>query len=288
MAAVDKISDIVENSPHKIFIGGISEALSSNMAMLLKIEQLEIDLDLRGKINLDSCNKSFQELQVSHKIAISTLKEKEFNISNLLHSDKQKKPISLMEDGKGGVIVRGLEEEVVHSANEICSLLEHGLAKRRIVDTLLNKHSSRSHSVFSITIHVKEAIVDDEDLIKCGKLNLVDLAVLDCDPYLGDMKEFIQEFNQTNGLFKIVRIMREKFQATTTLKGAISEDISMFSDTSTVSTPAPAASISCDGSDSHYTKKENLPQSLFNFTTDMYRTKSSADIICGKFSSSLW
>ncbi|KAF6171966.1 hypothetical protein GIB67_029384 [Kingdonia uniflora] len=31
MAAVDKISNIVENSPHKIFIGGISEALSSNM-----------------------------------------------------------------------------------------------------------------------------------------------------------------------------------------------------------------------------------------------------------------
>ncbi|KAF6154994.1 hypothetical protein GIB67_035741 [Kingdonia uniflora] len=49
MAAVDKKSDIVENSPHKIFIGGISEALSSKMAMLLKIEQLEIDLDLRGK-----------------------------------------------------------------------------------------------------------------------------------------------------------------------------------------------------------------------------------------------
>ncbi|KAF6164372.1 hypothetical protein GIB67_037529 [Kingdonia uniflora] len=81
-----------------------------------------------------------------------------------------------MEDGKGGVRVRGLEEEVVHSANEICGLLEHGSAKRRTVDTLLNKHSSRSHSVFSITIHVKEATVDDEDPIKCGKLNLVDLA----------------------------------------------------------------------------------------------------------------
>ncbi|KAF6164369.1 hypothetical protein GIB67_037526 [Kingdonia uniflora] len=90
--------------------------------------------------------------------------------------DKQRKPISLMEDGKGGVIVRGLEEEVVYSANEIYTLLERGSAKRRTVDTLLNKHSSRSHSVFSITIHVKEATVDDEDLIKCGKLNLVDLA----------------------------------------------------------------------------------------------------------------
>lgn len=35
---------------------------------------------------------------------------------------------------------------------------------------------SRSHSIFSITVHVKEAAVGDEELIKCGKLNLVDLA----------------------------------------------------------------------------------------------------------------
>ncbi|KAI3894419.1 hypothetical protein MKX03_016925, partial [Papaver bracteatum] len=55
--------------------------------------------------------------------------------------DRQKKPISLMEDGKGGVIVRGLEEEVVYSANEIYSLLECGSSKRRTVDTLLRKHN---------------------------------------------------------------------------------------------------------------------------------------------------
>ncbi|KAE9447835.1 hypothetical protein C3L33_20261, partial [Rhododendron williamsianum] len=90
--------------------------------------------------------------------------------------DRQKKPISLLEDGKGCVIVRGLEEEAVYSANEIYNLLERGAAKRRTADTLLNKRSSRSHSVFTITIHVKEASVGDEELIKCGKLNLVDLA----------------------------------------------------------------------------------------------------------------
>ncbi|CAN1275076.1 Kinesin-like protein KIN-5B [Linum perenne] len=61
--------------------------------------------------------------------------------------DRQKKPISLMEDGRGCVVVRGLEEEVV-----------------------------RSHSIFSITVHIKEANIGDEELIKCGKLNLVDLA----------------------------------------------------------------------------------------------------------------
>ncbi|XP_022634171.1 kinesin-like protein KIN-5D [Vigna radiata var. radiata] len=90
--------------------------------------------------------------------------------------DKSKKPIALMEDGKGGVFVRGLEEEVVCTANEIYKILEKGSAKRRTAETFLNKQSSRSHSIFSITIHIKECTPEGEEMIKCGKLNLVDLA----------------------------------------------------------------------------------------------------------------
>ncbi|KAK2980292.1 hypothetical protein RJ640_024996 [Escallonia rubra] len=90
--------------------------------------------------------------------------------------DKSKKPIALMEDGKGGVLVRGLEEEIVTTANEIYKILEKGSAKRKTAETLLNKQSSRSHSIFSITIHIKECTPEGEEMIKCGKLNLVDLA----------------------------------------------------------------------------------------------------------------
>lgn len=35
---------------------------------------------------------------------------------------------------------------------------------------------SRSHTVFSVTVHIKESTVDGEELLKTGKLNLVDLA----------------------------------------------------------------------------------------------------------------
>ena len=49
-----------------------------------------------------------------------------------------------------------------------------------VIKFLLYKESiffhSRSHSLFSITIHIKEATPEGEELIKCGKLNLVDLA----------------------------------------------------------------------------------------------------------------
>jgi kinesin family protein 11 len=63
------------------------------------------------------------------------------DFSKSIDPEKQKKPLLLMEDGKGGVLVRGLEEEVVYSANEIFSLLERGSAKRRTAETLMNKQS---------------------------------------------------------------------------------------------------------------------------------------------------
>ena len=43
-------------------------------------------------------------------------------------------------------------------------------------DIVILCFTSRSHSIFSITIHIKESTPEGEDLMKCGKLNLVDLA----------------------------------------------------------------------------------------------------------------
>lgn len=42
-------------------------------------------------------------------------------------------------------------------------------------------------------------------------------SVLACKPHLNDTKDLIRELNRTNGLFKFVRIMREKFQEVTSL-----------------------------------------------------------------------
>ncbi|XP_069720148.1 kinesin-like protein KIF11 [Phaenicophaeus curvirostris] len=77
---------------------------------------------------------------------------------------------------KRGVIIKGLEEVTVHNKYEVYQILERGAAKRTTAATYLNAYSSRSHSVFSITIHMKETTIDGEELVKIGKLNLVDLA----------------------------------------------------------------------------------------------------------------
>ncbi|XP_053292694.1 kinesin-like protein KIF11 isoform X1 [Pleuronectes platessa] len=86
--------------------------------------------------------------------------------------------LQLFDDprNKRGVVVKGLEDVTVHNKDEVYQILERGSAKRRTASTLMNAYSSRSHSVFSVTIHMKEITLEGEELVKIGKLNLVDLA----------------------------------------------------------------------------------------------------------------
>ena len=70
-------------------------------------------------------------------------------------------------------MINGLEELQVHSKDEVYAILELGRAKRQTAATLLNAQSSRSHSVFSVTVHIKENSIEGDELLKTGKLNLV-------------------------------------------------------------------------------------------------------------------
>ncbi|KAF8077927.1 kinesin 2 [Lyophyllum atratum] len=77
---------------------------------------------------------------------------------------------------KRGVTIQGLEEIAVKDSQAALAVLTKGSHRRQIAATKFNDHSSRSHSVFSVTVHVKEPSIVGEDLLKIGKLNLVDLA----------------------------------------------------------------------------------------------------------------
>lgn len=76
---------------------------------------------------------------------------------------------------KGGVFIQGLEEIAVKDSRDALALLVKGSERRQIAATNFNDHSSRSHSVFSITVHTKDTAYG-EDLLKTGKLHMVDLA----------------------------------------------------------------------------------------------------------------
>ncbi|PWN48420.1 kinesin-domain-containing protein [Violaceomyces palustris] len=85
--------------------------------------------------------------------------------------------LKMYDDAKGrGVSIQGLEEVAMSDAAHGLSLLRRGSQKRQIAATRCNESSSRSHSVFTLTVHIKETGSKGEDVLRIGKLNLVDLA----------------------------------------------------------------------------------------------------------------
>ncbi|UYV78321.1 KIF11 [Cordylochernes scorpioides] len=100
--------------------------------------------------------------------------EELFDLLNVTDNYK----LRIFEDSnhKGSVVIQGLEEISVNSKEEVYSILERGSARRQTASTLMNARSSRSHTVFTITVNIKENSNDGEEMLKIGKLNLVDLA----------------------------------------------------------------------------------------------------------------
>lgn len=96
----------------------------------------------------------------------------------MLSTNEDAQRLRLFDDTnrKGSVMVQGLEEVVVTNKDAVYAIIERGMLKRATASTLLNAQSSRSHSVFTVTVHMRENSVDGEELVKIGKLNLVDLA----------------------------------------------------------------------------------------------------------------
>lgn len=112
-----------------------------------------------------------------HSVRVSHLELYNEQLTDLLGpEDVLSDYLRMYEDPHKGTFVQGLEDIVVRSEEEIFAVLDKSAVKRRTAETLMNKYSSRSHSVFSITIHIKESTPEGADLLKVGKLNLVDLA----------------------------------------------------------------------------------------------------------------
>uniref|UniRef100_A0A8C0HJL0 Kinesin family member 15 n=1 Tax=Buteo japonicus TaxID=224669 RepID=A0A8C0HJL0_9AVES len=81
----------------------------------------------------------------------------------------------LREHIKKGVFVDGAVEQVLSSAAEAYQVLTMGWRNRRVASTSMNRESSRSHAVFTITV---ESMEKNKEIvnIRSSLLNLVDLA----------------------------------------------------------------------------------------------------------------
>jgi len=78
--------------------------------------------------------------------------------------------------GRTTTLVQGMEESHIKSASKGIRLLREGSHKRQVAATKCNDLSSRSHTVFTVTVYTKRTTETGEDYVSAGKLNLVDLA----------------------------------------------------------------------------------------------------------------
>jgi centromeric protein E len=106
------------------------------------------------------------------------------DVRDLLSNSNQTLPIR--EDPRRGVFVQSVEE-IVTDFESLLRILFHGEKSRAFAATEMNARSSRSHTIFRITIESREKGGDDElndenrrssddGAVRVSTLNLVDLA----------------------------------------------------------------------------------------------------------------
>uniref|UniRef100_A0A3P8Y0J5 Kinesin-like protein n=1 Tax=Esox lucius TaxID=8010 RepID=A0A3P8Y0J5_ESOLU len=118
-------------------------------------------------------------------------------IRDLLGNDTKQK-MELKEHPERGVYVRDLSLHTVHSVAECERIMEQGWGNRSVGYTLMNKDSSRSHSIFTIHLEICSTDATGEDHLRAGKLNLVDLAGSERQSKTGATGERLREATKIN------------------------------------------------------------------------------------------
>ncbi|XP_029085250.1 kinesin-like protein KIF17 isoform X1 [Monodon monoceros] len=119
------------------------------------------------------------------------------DVRDLLGTDTKQK-LELKEHSEKGVYVKGLSMHTVHSVAQCERVMETGWKNRSVGYTLMNKDSSRSHSIFTISIEIYAVDERGKDHLRAGKLNLVDLAGSERQSKTGATGERLKEATKIN------------------------------------------------------------------------------------------
>eukprot|EP01034_Spumella_vulgaris_P037534 gene37534-46306_t len=130
-------------------------------------------------------------------IRVSFLELYNEELQDLLNTSGEKN-LKLCEDAKRGVVCQNLEEITVRNVPDIFKILTRGIQQRQTAATLCNKNSSRSHSIFTMKIMIKESNVEGEEVVRHGQLNLVDLAGSECIGRSGAKNDRAREAGSIN------------------------------------------------------------------------------------------
>ncbi|KAH7825751.1 kinesin [Monocercomonoides exilis] len=174
---------------------GVSRPPSRAPSPSSSLSQIRLD-DLFTAVNaLPPANADLQQLFgdshiTSYKVMVSNVEVYMESLNDLLVEEKkgadsvsrgqEKRKLTIVQSKENEVVVQGLREEIVTSTEDALYWLKEGSKKRATAGTLLNPRSSRSHSIFTISVQIWMRTKQGVEEIKLGKLNLVDLAGSEC------------------------------------------------------------------------------------------------------------
>ncbi|KAL9821081.1 kinesin-like protein KIF27 isoform 2-T2 [Geothlypis trichas] len=133
-------------------------------------------------------------------VKVSYIEVYKEELRDLLDLETSVKYLHIREDEKGNTVIVGAKEFQVECADEVISLLESGNAARHTGTTQMNEHSSRSHAIFTISIHQKQSaeyLNAAQDSI-ASKFHFVDLAGSERVAKTGNTGERFKESVQIN------------------------------------------------------------------------------------------
>ncbi|XP_033271777.1 kinesin-like protein KIF27 isoform X4 [Orcinus orca] len=146
-----------------------------------------------------------ENLSIDSKIKVSYIEVYKEDLRDLLELETSMKDLHIREDEKGNTVIVGAKECQVETADEVMSLLEMGNAARHTDTTQMNEHSSRSHAIFTISLHQvaknKEAAEDGSWYSHhhiVSKFHFVDLAGSERVTKTGNTGERFKESIQIN------------------------------------------------------------------------------------------
>nr|XP_056722092.1 kinesin-like protein KIF7 [Euleptes europaea] len=146
---------------------------------------------------------------LDYTVRISYLEVYKEEFWDLLQVETASKDIQIREDDKGNIVLYGVAETEVEGLDEVLSLLEMGNAAKHTGATHLNQTSSRSHTIFTVTMEQRrnagrlalrdEAAAPVAGQVLTSKFHFVDLAGSERVVKTGSTGERLKESIQING-----------------------------------------------------------------------------------------
>ncbi|KFU94481.1 Kinesin-like KIF7, partial [Chaetura pelagica] len=146
---------------------------------------------------------------IDYTVRVSYLEVYKEEFRDLLQVDTASKDIQIREDDKGNVVLCGVKELEVEGLDEVLSQLEMGNTAKHTGATHLNRQSSRSHTIFTVTmeqrrgtgrlsLHRRPPTAPASGQVLVSKFHFVDLAGSERIVKTGNTGERLKESIQIN------------------------------------------------------------------------------------------